>query len=118
MQKPDPFNENLTETTNSEAELVQKHRKTLECLCEKLDASGSLTLEDFLVWSVLNNSLIAPLLELLFQVCHVSLGLRPHCRHEEYEIGNRTHTAYNFIILVIWVPRHLINNFSIEKVFS
>lgn len=63
------------------------HKKTLEKLHEKLDDSGGLTQEDFLVWSVENNSLLAPLLELLFQVCHVSLGLKPHCRHNEYEIG-------------------------------
>lgn len=87
MQKTDPFTEGSNNITNSEADLVQKHNKTLECLGEKLDEVGGLTQEDFLVWSVQNNSLIAPLLELLFQVCHVSLGLRPNCRHEEYEIG-------------------------------
>lgn len=39
------------------------------------------------MWAVEDNSLVAPVLELLFQVCHVSLGLKPHCRHNEYEIG-------------------------------
>ncbi|CAH1110200.1 unnamed protein product [Psylliodes chrysocephalus] len=62
------------------------HHEILARLQSKLDNKGGLTQEDFLVWSVENNSLVAPLLELLFQVCHVSLGLRPHCRHNEYEI--------------------------------
>lgn len=53
----------------------------------QLDSNGGLTQEDFLMWAVEDNSLVAPVLELLFQVCHVSLGLRPHCRHNEYEIG-------------------------------
>lgn len=95
MQKPDPFTENLTETSNGETDVFVKNNKTLECLEQKLDDSGGLTQEDFLVWSVQNNSLIAPLLELLFQVCHVSLGLRPHCRHEEYEIGRYNNDSIN-----------------------
>ncbi|XP_060533981.1 ubiquitin carboxyl-terminal hydrolase 32 isoform X2 [Cylas formicarius] len=60
--------------------------KTLDVLNDKVDGDGGLSQEDFLVWAVQDNSLIAPLLELLFQVCHVSLGLKPHCRHNEYEI--------------------------------
>ncbi|XP_076255455.1 ubiquitin specific protease 32 isoform X3 [Rhynchophorus ferrugineus] len=62
------------------------HNKALESLYNKLDNKGGLTQEDFLVWAVDDKSLVAPLLELLFQVCHVSLGLKPHCRHNEYEI--------------------------------
>lgn len=63
-----------------------EHTKTLDSLNVKIDSDGGLTQEDYLVWSVKNNSLLAPLLELLFQVCHVSLGLKPYCRHNEYEI--------------------------------
>lgn len=85
IQKSDPCIENSTEVANGESD---ENKKILESLQEKLIEHGGLNLEDFLVWSVQNNSMIAPLLELLFQVCHVSLGLRPHCRHEEYEIGN------------------------------
>ncbi|CAG9854986.1 unnamed protein product [Phyllotreta striolata] len=70
----------------STGENLNLHQEILERLQSKLDDKGGLTQEDFLVWSVENNSLVAPLLELLFQVCHVSLGLRPHCRHNEYEI--------------------------------
>lgn len=85
-QKVNLFMENITEVTGK-TDLFISNTKTLECLEEKLDESGGLTLEDFLVWSVQCNSMIAPLLEVLFQVCHVSLGLRPYCRHEENEIG-------------------------------
>ncbi|XP_049824907.1 ubiquitin carboxyl-terminal hydrolase 32 isoform X2 [Aethina tumida] len=63
-----------------------EHSKTIDSLNVKIDSDGGLTQEDYLVWSVKNNSLLAPLLELLFQVCHVSLGLKPYCRHNEYEI--------------------------------
>ncbi|XP_074026841.1 ubiquitin specific protease 32 isoform X2 [Leptinotarsa decemlineata] len=89
LQRRDSSKENATEQQlpgNLGTEMVKTHHSTLEGLKDKLDMKGGLTLEDYLVWSVENNSLIAPLLELLFQVCHVSLGLRPHCRHNEYEI--------------------------------
>lgn len=69
-------------------DLDQDYAKLLLSLKDKLNPKGAITQEDFLVWSVDNNILVAPLLELLFQVCHVSLGLKPHCRHHEYEIGN------------------------------
>lgn len=85
IQQCDPVKGNSTEIVNCE---IIKNNKILESLEGILDENGGFTPEDFLVWSVENHSLIAPLLELLFQVCHVSLGLRPHCRHEEYEIGN------------------------------
>ncbi|KAG5891616.1 hypothetical protein JTB14_037130 [Gonioctena quinquepunctata] len=88
-QKPESIIDNVTEEnlhTKLENEIVKNHHVTLDGLREKLDSNGGLTQEDFLVWSVEDNSLVAPLLELLFQVCHVSLGLRPHCRHNEYEI--------------------------------
>ncbi|XP_072379109.1 ubiquitin carboxyl-terminal hydrolase 32-like isoform X1 [Diabrotica undecimpunctata] len=88
LPKPDLLTDvMLSETKRSEAVgNGDMHREILACLQSKLDDKGGLTQEDFLVWSVENNSLVAPLLELLFQVCHVSLGLRPHCRHNEYEI--------------------------------
>lgn len=69
--------------------LDQNYDKLLMLLKQKLNPNGAVTQEDFLMWSVDNNILVAPLLELLFQVCHVSLGLKPHCRHHEYEIGMR-----------------------------
>ncbi|VVC97033.1 unnamed protein product, partial [Leptidea sinapis] len=43
--------------------------------------------EDFLIWSTEGGAvLLAPFLELLFQLAHVSLGLRPACRHQERDI--------------------------------
>lgn len=45
-----------------------------------------LSLEEFVIWAVPATSLVNPMLELLFQVCHVSLGLRPRCHHHERDI--------------------------------
>ncbi|XP_053671807.1 ubiquitin carboxyl-terminal hydrolase 32 [Anopheles nili] len=43
--------------------------------------------EDFLIWSIESNSnLVQPFLDLLFEVCHIVLGLRPQCRHLEGDI--------------------------------
>lgn len=48
----------------------------------------ALRLEEFLIWSVEQaEALVSPFLELLFDVCHVVLGLRPQCRHRERDIG-------------------------------
>uniref|UniRef100_A0A182NQT2 ubiquitinyl hydrolase 1 n=1 Tax=Anopheles dirus TaxID=7168 RepID=A0A182NQT2_9DIPT len=45
------------------------------------------TQEDFLIWSIESNSnLVQPFLDLLFEVCHIVLGLRPQCRHLEGDI--------------------------------
>uniref|UniRef100_A0A182M9T8 ubiquitinyl hydrolase 1 n=1 Tax=Anopheles culicifacies TaxID=139723 RepID=A0A182M9T8_9DIPT len=42
------------------------------------------TQEDFLIWSIESSSnLVQPFLDLLFEVCHIVLGLRPQCRHLE-----------------------------------
>ncbi|KAJ8982582.1 hypothetical protein NQ317_005053 [Molorchus minor] len=69
-----------------ENELVKKHGKSLESLNKRLDEKGGLTQEDFLVWSVENNSLVSPLLELLFQVCHLWAGWRGEERRG-YHVG-------------------------------
>lgn len=46
------------------------------------------TQEDFMMWSVQSQTnLLQPFLDLLFEVCHVVLGLRPQCRHLEHNIG-------------------------------
>ncbi|XP_017785154.1 PREDICTED: ubiquitin carboxyl-terminal hydrolase 32 isoform X2 [Nicrophorus vespilloides] len=65
---------------------VTSRKEFIDDLKNRRNAQGNLSQEDFLVWCVENNELIAPLLELLYQVCHVALGLRPDCRHHEYEI--------------------------------
>lgn len=46
------------------------------------------SLEDFMMWSVQSQSnLLQPFMDLLFDVCHVVLGLKPQCRHLEHNIG-------------------------------
>lgn len=76
-------------------EWLEADSPVLHNLQRKLSCNGSLSQEDFLIWGVDDNVLVSPLLELLFEVCHVSLGLKPHCRHHEYEIGNPTFTCFN-----------------------
>lgn len=78
---------NVALNNYSNDSLDQSYAKLLLALKSRLNAQGAISQEDFLMWSVDNNILVAPLLELLFQVCHVSLGLKPYCRHHEYEIG-------------------------------
>ncbi|KAJ7995851.1 hypothetical protein DPEC_G00231010 [Dallia pectoralis] len=46
---------------------------------------GHLTLEDYQIWSV-KSALANEFLNLLFQVCHIVLGLRPASREEEGQI--------------------------------
>lgn len=70
-------------------EVDAAYDKVLDGLQTRLGPDGCLSQEDFLIWGVDDNVLVSPLLELLFEVCHVSLGLKPHCRHHEYEIGKR-----------------------------
>lgn len=43
-----------------------------------------------MMWSVQSQlNLVQPFLDLLFEVCHIVLGLRPQCKHLEYNIGKR-----------------------------
>lgn len=59
----------------------------LETLQTRL-TEGCLALEDFVMWGLGEGTeAVSPLLELLFQVCHVALGLRPRCRHHERDIA-------------------------------
>ncbi|XP_038217360.1 ubiquitin carboxyl-terminal hydrolase 32-like [Zerene cesonia] len=54
---------------------------------EVIGADMALAGEDFLIWSVESAAaLVTPFLELLFEVCHVLLGLRPSCKHQERDI--------------------------------
>lgn len=60
--------------------------------------SFTFTQEDFMMWSVQSQlNLLQPFLDLLFEVCHVVLGLRPQCRHLEHNIG-RCNQVGAFII--------------------
>lgn len=61
----------------------------------------TLSQEDFLMWNIESTlSLIQPFLDLLFEVCHIVLGLKPQCRHLEHDIGKNTHSdnknMYNY----------------------
>uniref|UniRef100_A0A2R5LJ75 Ubiquitin carboxyl-terminal hydrolase 32 n=1 Tax=Ornithodoros turicata TaxID=34597 RepID=A0A2R5LJ75_9ACAR len=47
--------------------------------------NGIISLDEYLVWTV-SHSLANCLLNLMFQVCHIVLGLRPSTREEEGEI--------------------------------
>lgn len=48
------------------------------------------TQEDFMMWSVESQlNLLQPFMDLLFEVCHVVLGLKPQCRHLEFSIGKK-----------------------------
>lgn len=56
------------------------------------------SLEDFMMWSVQSQSnLLQPFMDLLFDVCHVVLGLRPQCRHLEHNIGK----INDFVVVVV-----------------
>lgn len=47
----------------------------------------SLSQEDFLMWCVQSNVNISqPFIDLLFEVCHIVFGLRPQCKHLEFQI--------------------------------
>ncbi|KAI5696057.1 hypothetical protein M8J75_007481 [Diaphorina citri] len=50
--------------------------------------SPGLTGEEYLIWSVANHSLVSHFVNLIFQVCHIVLGLRPSSRIEEGELVN------------------------------
>ncbi|XP_071094049.1 ubiquitin carboxyl-terminal hydrolase 32-like isoform X1 [Haliotis cracherodii] len=49
------------------------------------DKDGFITMEEYLVWTV-NNTLTDDFLDLLSQICHVVLGLKPQRRDEEGKI--------------------------------
>lgn len=60
----------------------------VKALRARLTEEGCLALEEFLMWGLGEGlEAVSPLLELLFQVCHVALGLRPRCRHHERDIA-------------------------------
>ena len=47
---------------------------------------SSMSLDDFLIWSHNEMKYLSGLIRLLFEVCHISLGLRTQCHHQEFEI--------------------------------
>lgn len=66
------------------------YEQTLSDLQEFVKVSKkdfSLSQEDFLMWSVQSTVNISqPFLDLLFEVCHIVFGLRPQCKHLEFQI--------------------------------
>ncbi|XP_053661152.1 ubiquitin carboxyl-terminal hydrolase 32 [Anopheles marshallii] len=67
----------------SEAERMS----SLDSACAANIPEFKFTQEDFLIWSIESSSnLVQPFLDLLFEVCHIVLGLRPQCRHLEGDI--------------------------------
>ncbi|CAD7081508.1 unnamed protein product [Hermetia illucens] len=43
--------------------------------------------EDFMMWSIQSPlNLVRPFLDLFFEVCHIVFGLKPQCRHLEFDI--------------------------------
>uniref|UniRef100_A0A8D8Y4L7 ubiquitinyl hydrolase 1 n=1 Tax=Cacopsylla melanoneura TaxID=428564 RepID=A0A8D8Y4L7_9HEMI len=48
--------------------------------------SPGLTGEEYLIWSVANHALVSHFVNLIFQVCHIVLGLRSSSRQEEGEL--------------------------------
>lgn len=59
---------------------------TPQQLIEETTTTTTTSLQDFLMWAIAHEEALDPLLQLLFEVGHVSLGLRPQCRHLERDI--------------------------------
>ena len=87
------------ECSNTNAYKNMSHDQTLKDLhdfviksktwCNNKDATKdfSLSQEDFLMWCVQNNLNISqPFIDLLFEVCHIVFGIRPQCKHLEFQI--------------------------------
>ncbi|KOB70494.1 Ubiquitin specific protease [Operophtera brumata] len=66
-----------------------------------------LTLEDFLIWSVESaDGLVSPFLALLFETCHVVLGLRPQCKHHERNIVNCNYLLQLKCGTIFWLKEY------------
>lgn len=73
---------------NEQIELSPKHLATENESVDIIGDDMALTQEDFLIWSVETaEALVTPFLDLIFEVCHIVLGLRPQCKHQERDIG-------------------------------
>lgn len=76
-------------TTSNFCDTTKMCNEQLNNDLNKNSTDFSLSQEQFLMWSVETTSnLVQPFLHLLFEVCHIVLGLRPQCCHQEHEIGN------------------------------
>ncbi|XP_060064706.1 ubiquitin carboxyl-terminal hydrolase 32-like [Ylistrum balloti] len=74
-----------------EADMFHKmdpHTVASEILaCHDTDKDGCISMAEYLVWTV-NNTLADDFLDLLSQICHIVLGLKPQKREEEGKIVN------------------------------
>uniref|UniRef100_A0A1B6CHY2 ubiquitinyl hydrolase 1 n=1 Tax=Clastoptera arizonana TaxID=38151 RepID=A0A1B6CHY2_9HEMI len=80
--------ENNISTNFSSSDPVKNYNLDEELIMRELTSRASpsgLTIEEYLIWTV-ENPLSLNFLSLLFQVCHVVLGLRPASEIEEGEI--------------------------------
>lgn len=52
-----------------------------------MPSNFQLSQEDFLMWCIEGTlNIVQPFLDLLFEVCHIVFGLRPQCKHLEFDI--------------------------------
>lgn len=94
-----------------------KHQKTKQINNNSDEDSSTepnaivdLTQEDFLMWNIENSfNLVQPFLDLLFEICHIVLGLRPQCRHLEHDIG-----LFLIYIRILYIIFLYINVFKLQ----
>ncbi|KAJ8312078.1 hypothetical protein KUTeg_009451 [Tegillarca granosa] len=72
--------------------------------CHDGDKDGCITMEEYLVWTV-NNTLANDFLDLLSQICHIVMGLKPQTIEEE---GN---------IIRQWLDRESKKSFKVGQVW-
>uniref|UniRef100_A0A182SNV5 EF-hand domain-containing protein n=1 Tax=Anopheles maculatus TaxID=74869 RepID=A0A182SNV5_9DIPT len=76
-----------TQGSESKESTREASRMALDGISASNIPEFKFTQEDFLIWSIESSSnLVQPFLDLLFEVCHIVLGLRPQCRHLEGDI--------------------------------
>ncbi|XP_071178506.1 ubiquitin carboxyl-terminal hydrolase 32-like [Mytilus edulis] len=72
--------------------------------CHDADKDDSITQEEYLVWTV-NNTLADDFLNLLSQICHIVLGLKPQSTEEEGNIVNQ------------WLSRESRKSFQVGQIW-
>ncbi|XP_061723016.1 ubiquitin carboxyl-terminal hydrolase 32 [Cydia pomonella] len=74
------------DAVDASKQIQDKTEKKIDSM-DLIAVDTALTQEDFLIWAVESaDNLVAPFLQLLFEVCHIVLGLRPQCKHQERDI--------------------------------
>lgn len=87
--RPHTFEEVLADLQNIHRKTTSSHKfESTDIGSPPAMFEFTFTQEDFMMWSVQSQlNLVQPFLDLLFEVCHIVLGLRPQCKHLEYNIG-------------------------------